>query len=186
MGNFTLKSNRCLRKTTAAGMIPLLLVQVSVAAFCVPQTLTAGTETHQRVTWKELPVFLDGEEQVTIRFSDGAVRGDVVSVQENGIHLQRITMATDRQRYPRGEEALVPRGAVKEIRFETLQGNMRSVGTVIGGFAGPILLGRILPEFSDGATAMVGLVAMTVGFGWLGYSLGKNADRKTTIITIAD
>ena len=74
------------------------------------------------MTWKSLPVYLSGEEQVTIRLSEGAVRGDVVSVQENGIHLQLITMATDRKRYPEGAEALILRDAVKEIRFETIHG----------------------------------------------------------------
>ena len=96
MESLTNKSNRRLRKTTAAGMIPLLLAQVSIAAFCVPQTLTAGTEEHHKVIWEALPVLLNGEEKVTIRVSGGAVRGDVVSVQENGVHLQFITMATDR------------------------------------------------------------------------------------------
>ena len=186
MESLTNKSNRRLRKTTAAGMIPLLLAQVSIALFCVPQTLTAGTEEHRKVIWEALPVLLNGEEKVTIRVSGGAVRGDVVSVQDNGIHLQRITMATDRQRYPGGAEALIPRNSIKEIRFETLQGSARQVGVIIGGIGGPFLLGRILPEFSDGATALVGLVVATVGFGWLGYSLGKQADRETTIITIAD
>ena len=125
MESLTSKSSRWLRKATAAGMIPLLLTQASIAMYCVSQTLADRTEKHQRVTWRELPLYLTGEEKVTIRVSGGAVRGDVVSVQENGIHLQRITMATDTQRYPSGAEALILRDAVQEIRFETLQGKMR-------------------------------------------------------------
>lgn len=118
MGSLT---SRWLRKNRAAGVIPLLLAQVSVALVCVPQTLTAGTDEHHKVIWEALPVLLNGEEKVTIRISGGAVRGDVVSVQQKGIHIQRITMATDSTRYPGGSKALIPRDAVKEIRFETRQ-----------------------------------------------------------------
>ena len=45
MESLASKSDGWLRKTTAVGMIPLLLTQVSIALFCVPQTLMAGKET---------------------------------------------------------------------------------------------------------------------------------------------
>ena len=191
MEHLTRKSSKWLRKTTAAGMIPLLLPQVSIALFCVPQTLTAGTEKHHKVVWEALPVLLNGEEKVTIRVSGGAVRGDVVSVQKNGIHLQRITMATDRKRYPGGSEALIPRDAVKEIRFETLRGSMRMVGTLVGGigglFFGPALAAAFTePRDGVGLAVLAGLVVGPWGFGSLGYKLGKEADRETIILTIAD
>ena len=190
MENLTRKSNRRLRKTTAAGMIPLLLAQVSIALFCVPQTLTAGTAKHHKVIWEALPVLLNGEEKVTIRVSGGAVRGDVVSVQDNGIHLQRITMATDRTRYPRGSEALIPRDAVKEIRFETLRGSRRQVGTLVGGigglFVGPYLAAALSQSSEAGPAVLAGLVVGPLGGGSLGYWLGKKTDRETIILTIAD
>ena len=191
MESLTNKSNRRLRKTTAAGMIPLLLAQVSIALFCVPQTLTAGTEEHHKVIWEALRVLLNGEEKVTIRVSGGAVRGDVVSVQENGVHLQRITMATDRQRYPAESEALIPRDAVKGIRFETLRGSGRMVGGLIGGIGGLFLVPALAAAFTeprDGVNLAVlaGLVVGPLGFGSLGYHMGKEADRETITLTIAD
>ncbi len=191
METLTRKRNRWLRKTTVAGIIPLVLAQALIALFCVPQTLADVTEKHQRVTWRELPLHLTGVDQVTIRVPGGAVRGDVVSVQENGIHLEDITMATNRQRYPSGAEALILRDAVKEIRFDTLQGKMRNVGTAIGAIGGLYLGAGIavgLYGVREGAhlPATVGMVVGSVGFGWLGHRLGKKEDLKTIVITIAD
>ena len=193
MESLTSKSNRWLRKTTAAGMIPFLLVQAFIAIFCVPQTFADGKEKLQKVTWRELPLYLTGEEQVTIRVPGGAVRGDVVSVQENGIHLEDITMATDSQRYPSGAEALILRDAVKEIRFETLQGKMRNVGTAIGAIGGLFLvpgmtvgLSGVQSEGCRAMAALAGMIAGSVGFGWLGHRLGKKADLKTIVIKIAN
>ena len=170
-----------------------MLAQASIALFCVPQTLADSTEKHQRVTWRELPLILTGEEQVTIRVPGGALRGDVVSVQKTGIHLHDITMATDRLRYPSGAEALILRDAVQEIRFETLQGKMRNVGTAIGAIGGLFLVPRMAVGLSgaqsEGGRAMAalaGMIAGSVGFGWLGHRLGKKADLKTIVITIAN
>lgn len=187
MDSLTRKSNRWLRKTTAAGMIPLLLAHVLIALFCVPQNLNAGKSNCQEVAWESLPLFLNGQEQVTIRVSGGAVRGDIVSVQDKGIHLQRITVATERQRYPVESEALVPRDAVREIRFETVQGSLRQVGILAGGIGGFFLGGAVIAsEDSDDGHAVPMAIVVSAALGWLGYRLGKEADRETTIITIVD
>ena len=185
------KSSKWLRTTAAAGRIPWLLAQVSIVLLCVPQTLAAGSVKRHTVVWEALPVLLNGEEKVTIRVSDGAIRGDVVSVQDNGIHLQRITLATDRQRYPAGSDALIPRDAVQEIRFDTLRGSRRMVGGLIGGIgglvAGPWIAVTIAkPRDGIGVAGLAGLVLGPLGFGGLGYHVGKQADRETTILTIAD
>lgn len=187
MDSLTRKNRSWLRKTTAAEMIPLLLAQVLIALFCVPQNLNAGKSNYQKVSWESLPLFLNGEKQVTIRVSGGAVRGDVVSVQDNGVHLQRITLATDRKRYPAGSEALVPRDAVREIRFDTLHGNLRQMGILAGAIGGLLLGGTAFAsEAADDGHGVSGGIVLSAAFGWLGYRLGKEADRETTVITIAD
>ena len=184
---FKIKTGRRPRKATAAGLIPLLLAQVLIALFCVPQNLNAGKSNYQKVAWESLPLFLNGEEQVTIRFSGGAVRGDVVSVQDKGIHLQRITLATDRQRYPVGSEALVPKASVREIRFDTLEGSLRQVGILAGGIGGFFLAAAIFAsDAADDGHGVPGAIALSAAFGWLGYRLGRETDRETTIIIITD
>ena len=190
----TSTNGRWPKKVTSLGSIPLLLTQVLISLVCVPATLKAGTEFRREMTWEELPAFLEGETRVTIVLSEeGAVRGDAVSVQENGIHLQRITMATDRKRYPEEADALIRRGAVQEIHFETMQGNMRTVGAVVGGVGGfflvPGMVAGLTGAREGGSVAiavLVGMIGGSVGLGSLGYRLGKNADRETTIITIVD
>ena len=154
--NLTQKISKWLWKTTVAGMIPLLLMQVLIALFCVPETLNADTEIRREMTMEELRDFLSGEDQLTVLLSEGgAVRGDVIAVQDHGIHLGRVTMATDGTRFHGGGDAIVPKALVKEICFDSLQGSQRMV-------LGPL------------------------GFGSLGYIVGKEADRVTIVLTIAD
>ena len=187
MRRLTITNGGWLRKTTTAGMIPLLLAQILVALFCVPETLNAGKSNYLEVAWESLPLILNGEEQVTIRFSGGAVRGDVVSVQDKGIHLQRITMATDRRRYPAGSEALIPKVSVRESRFDTLEGSLRQVEILTGGIGGFVLGAAVFAsEAADDGHAVPGAIGLSAAFGWLGYRLGKEVDRETIILTIAN
>ena len=65
MRRLTITNGGWLRKTTTAGMIPLLLAQILVALFCVPETLNAGKSNYLEVAWESLPLILNGEEQVT-------------------------------------------------------------------------------------------------------------------------
>ena len=129
MESLTNKSSRWLRKTTAAGMIPLLLAQVSIALFCVPQSLTAGTEIRREMTMEELREFLSGEEQFTVLLSKGgAVRGNGVTILADSIHLGRIAKATDEKRHRRGTETSIAIGSVKEIRVEKMRGKLAAFG----------------------------------------------------------
>ena len=197
MESLTNKSSRWLRKTTAAGMIPLLLAQVSIALFCVPQSLTAGTEIRREMTMEELREFLSGEEQFTVLLSEGgAVRGNGITILADSIHLDRITRATDGRRHPRGSETSIARDSVKEIRVEKMRGSLRHSGAVghgiLGGCFFPTALGVRGWWFDWEETwrrptrTWAGLVIGTVGDASLGYWLGKRKDRETTIITIVD
>ena len=70
------RKNRGLRKTTAVALLPCLMAQILIAGFYVPQTLRAGSEHFRKMTWEELPGFLNGEKKVTISLAEGgAVRG---------------------------------------------------------------------------------------------------------------
>ena len=191
MEHLTRKSSKWLRTAAAAGRIPWLLAQVSIVLLCVPQTLAGrlGEAPHSRLGGTSSSSERRGEGHHPV--SDGAIRGDVVSVQDNGIHLQRITLATDRQRYPAGSDALIPRDTVQKIHFDTLRGNRRMVGALVGGFGGlfigPWLAAAITqPYDSVNIAVLAGVVVGPLGFGGLGYHVGKQADRETTILTIAD
>ena len=122
----------------------------------------------------------------------GAVRSDAVSVLDNSIHLHRITMATDPKQFPGGSATSIARGSVKEIHVERTEGKSRGLGLLLGTGAGlsfPIAVGvQRWGELSRSAAAgrMVGMVAAPVGGGILGYFLGKQLDRQTTIVTIVD
>jgi len=181
------------RKITAAALIPCLMAYVLIAGLCVPQTLRAGTEKFREMTWEDLPGFLDGEKQVTILLAEGgAVRGDVLSVLPERIHLHRVSMASDWKHAAFDSETSISRESVKEIRVEAMRGGARIAGAVLGGVGGfflvPLaLVGPTIGESSSEAYLLYGgLVGGTVGGGIIGYQLGKRRDRETIIISIVD
>ena len=191
MESLTRKSNRWLRKTTAAGMIPLLLAQVLLALFCVPETLNAGTEMRREMTMEELREFLSGEEQFTILLSEGgAIRGNGITILADGIHLGHVTRATDGKRHPIGSETVISIGSVKEVRVAKMRGFDRKLGPVLfGGSA--LALGwfigfRTSVRESSDVAFFATVIGMPVGATVLGYWVGKESDRETTIITILD
>ena len=187
------KIERRSRKTTAAALIPCLMAYVLIAGLCVPQTLRAGTDHFRKMTWEELPEFLNGKKKITISLIEGgAVRGDVLAVLADTIHLHRVTMATDWKHTVSDFEASIPRDSIKRIRVERMQGAARIAGAVLGGVGGfflvPLaLVGGTIGESSSEAYLLYGgLVGGAVGGGIVGYQVGKGRDRETTIITIAD
>ena len=194
MESLTNKSSRWLRKTTATGMIPLLLAQVSIALVCVPATLNAGTEIRREMTMEELREFLSGEEQFTVLLSKGgAVRGNGITILADGIHLGHIIRATDGKRHPKGSETAIAIGSVKEIRVEKMRGFDRKLGPVLFGGVALALGWRIVYRVKVGETAAGAggllfstLIGMPVGAAALGYWFGKESDRETTIITLVD
>ena len=178
-------------------MIPLLLAQVLLALFCVPETLNAGTEMRREMTMEELRDFLTGEEQFTIVLSEGgAIRGNGITILADGIHLGHVTRATDGKRHPSGSETVISIGSVKEVRVEKMRGSLRWSGAfgfgILGGCLFPQALGvRGLwlnweETWRRPNRMWAGVVIGTVGGASLGYWLGKRKDRETTIITILD
>ena len=119
----------------------------------------------------------------------GAVRGELVGIPDNGIHLGRVSMTTDGWRFPTDSDALVPRSSVKEIRVEKSRGPNRVAGSVLGG-AGALLLSwlALAPAKLDADSAgdmgifLATSVGASVGGAVLGYRMGKHADVETTII----
>lgn len=187
------RNNRRLRKTTAVALLPFLMAQVLIGGFCAPQTLRAGTEQFRKMTWEELPGFLNGEKKVTVSLAEGgAVRGDVLAVLPGNIHLHRVTMATDWKHAAFDSETSIPRDSVKEIRVERMRSSVRIAGAVLGGVGGfflvPLaLVGPTIGESASEANLLYGgLVGGAIGGSVIGYQLGKRRDRETIIITIVD
>ena len=188
---FTIKNGRWLRKATTAGLVPLLLSQVLIVLFCVPETLNADTQIRREMTMEELRGFLRGEEQLTILLSEGgAVRGNEITIFADSIHLGHITRATDGKRHPKGSETAIAIGSVKEIRVERMRGSLRWSGALGFGIAGG-LLGYCMSasdprRIKDPAIDTVVFLGSPVGGAVLGYWLGKRKDHETMIITIVN
>ena len=182
-----------LRKTTAVGMVPLLLFQVLIALLFVPDTLKASTEIRREMAWEELRDVLEGEKNVTVVLSEGgAVRSDRVTIFSDSIHLGRITKATNWKRYPWGSETSIARDSVREIRLENMRGYARLGGTVLGAtgaFGLTLLVAHGTNWYIDGRHGNLLLataVGAPLGGAVLGYRLGRRWDHETTIITVVD
>ena len=194
MGSLAGRNKGWIRKITGLGVIPLLLAQVATDLFCAPPTKRFGSAIYRKMVWKELPAFLNGEKRITVVLAEGgAVRGELVGIPDNGIHLGRVSMTTDGWRFPTDSDALVPRSSVKEIRVEKSRGPNRVAGSVLGG-AGALLLSwlALAPAKLDADSAgdmgifLATSVGASVGGAVLGYRMGKHADVETTIIIIAE
>ena len=194
MRSLTSTNRGWLRKSSAAGMIPLLLAQVLIALFWGPQTLEARSENLRKMTWTQLSSFLDGEKRVTVVLEEGgAVRGEVFGIPDNGIHLGRVSMTTDGWRFPTDSDALIPRSSVQKIRLEKRRGLKRVAGSILGG-AGAMFLSWLalapakldLDSTRDANLFLTTSIGAAVGGAVLGYRMGKREDRETTIITIVD
>lgn len=182
-----------LRKTTVGGLWPLLLAQILIALFCVPETLQGGTEIRREVPWEELHELLSGEEKVTVLLSPGgAVRSNRVTVlhrqHSSGLHHKVHGL----EAIPLGIRNLYRQRLRQGIRLENMRGYAR-VGGAIQGAAGAFGLTLLVAHGSnwylDGrhgdllaATAVGAPIAGAV----LGYWLGQRSDRETTIIKIVD
>ena len=76
----------------------------------------------------------------------GAVRGEIIGVPDNGIHLGHVSMTTDERRFPTDSDSLVARSSVREIHVERLQGNRRTVRVVAGALGGLFLVPGMVAE----------------------------------------
>ena len=195
MRSLTGKNGKWLRRITSAGLVPLLLTQVVIALFCVPETLNAAREIRREMTMEELRRFLSGEEKFTILLSEGgAVRGNGITILADSIHLGHITRATDGKRHPNGSNTSIALDSINEIRVEKMRGSLRRSGAVglgiVGGCFFPAALGVrgwwFDWNWSRPKRTWAGWVIGTVGGASLGYWLGKRKDRETIIITIVD
>ena len=185
MTSLTVRNGRWIGKTRVPGLAPMVLVRVSIVLMCLTQSLKAGSEIRRELAWRDLPPVLHGE-KVTVTLSEGgAVRGSMVVVQENGVYLPKVAMATDRTRYPVGFDASVPRDSVKEIRVDKVLEDATIGGAVLGAIAAFGLTGLTLLSASwDPRLEWTTLLVSPVGGGFLGHRLGKRLGRKTTIITV--
>ena len=57
--------------TTAMGVIPLLLTQVTTNLICAPRTSKFGSANYRKMVWEQLPAFLDEEKRVTVVLAEG-------------------------------------------------------------------------------------------------------------------
>ncbi len=111
MRSLASKNSGWLREAPSAGLVPLLLAQVLIALFCVPETLKAGTEIRRELVGEQLPPLLNGEKKVTIVLAEGGPSGAI------GLRFYlRASIWVTSQRRRTGNDTL---GAPKPLSPET-------------------------------------------------------------------
>ncbi len=149
---------------------------------CLP---TARAETKPlELKWGEIQQLVIGQ-RVQMVLPDGAtVKGEVVTVREDSLVLD-VKGTSNKEAHPKGS-ATIPRESVKLIRLERRSGNWgRNLGTTVGAITGVFLGGWLAIEAADsGGTAVACLAGITALGAISGYYIGKDIDRKVTVIKI--
>jgi hypothetical protein len=146
----------------------------------------AAKEERIELRWSELAQAVAGR-AVQMVLPDGTIiKGPVLAVASDSLEIE-IRKTSNRQAYPKGRFA-VPRSSVSVLQTEETRGPWRAIWTAVGAGAA---VGACTPYLiiadneggiSSGGAAFV--VGATAGAAVLGYFVGKDTDKRVTIITI--
>ena len=95
-----------------------------------------------------------------------------------------ITSTFDRAKYPKGS-ATIPRASVSTLSVERGRGAWgRGIGTYVGVISGLTLGGYAGAQTKTVSAAIPVFLGITVGTSVLGYKVGRELDKKQTLIKV--
>ena len=155
-------------------LIALSLV-VAASAFAQPKPL--------ELKWNELAATIVGH-PIELTLPDGAkLRGEAAYVRDNELVMD-VTNTSDRVKHPKGN-ANIPRDAVTTLKVERGRGSWgRGVGLTIGLLGGMSLGSFTAYHTSSGAGALATFLGVSTGSSVLGYKVGRELDKKSTVIKV--
>ena len=148
----------------------------ATAAFSQPKPL--------ELKWNELAGTIVGH-SVEVILPDGAkIKGEAAYVRDTELVVD-VTSTTDRSKHPKGN-ATIPREAVTTLKVERGSGSWgRGVGTTIGVLTGLTLGGYAAASVTKSAGAGIPVfLGVATGTSVLGYKVGREMDKKMTVIKV--
>ena len=156
-------------------LLALLLV-AAASAFSQPKPL--------ELKWNELAVTIVGH-PVEISLPDGAkIRGEAAYVRDTELVVD-VTNTSDRTKHPKGN-ATILRESVTTLKVERGRGSWgRGIGTTVGVLTGLTLGGYTAASVTNSAGAAIPVfLGIATGTSVLGYKLGREMDKKMTVIKV--
>lgn len=153
-----------------------LSLMAAVCAFSQPKPL--------ELKWNELAGTIVGH-PVEVTLPDGArIKGEAAYVRDTELVVD-VTNTSDRVKHPKGN-ATIPRESVTTLKVERGRGSWgRGLGTTIGVLTGLTLGGYTGGTASDSAAVVIPIfLGIATGTSVLGYKLGREIDKKMTVIKV--
>ena len=162
---------------------------VTAVLFATHGTASAAREERIELKWSELGQAVAGR-TVQMVLPDGtSLKGPVLNVTSEALEIQ-IKKTSNRKAYPKGQFS-VPRSSVSVLQMREVKGSWRAIGTALGAGAGSTLAWFVAQgvfHFTGEGSATPGRTGIVAGLGAgvtaAGYFLGREADKRATIITI--
>jgi hypothetical protein len=154
------------RNRTSLSRVPAVFALLHSA-----QTASFAGSKPVELKWSELAPMIQSR-RVELTLVDGVkLKGKTVVVREDSIVL---------------ENASVPRSSVSLIKLEKARGSWgRRLGTVIGVVSGLVVGGYVTAVATNSAGAGIPLfLGMASGVTLGGYYIGREIDRRTTLIKV--
>ena len=163
-------------RTPVAFSLTLLLGQSHAFAASTPLELK----------WTELNAAIYGQTVELTLPGAFTVKGDVAAVRDDALVLD-VRKTSDAKAFPKGN-AVIPRSSVTLLKLEKHgRTNWHTMGTVIGVLSGVVLGGYIAgTATSQAGPALAVFLTTASAISVAGYAAGHAAEKKTTMIRIAD
>lgn len=155
-----------------------------IAVTCLIPVSMLAESSPVELRWNELASMIVGH-QVEAVLADGAVlSGEAVTVRETALVMD-VKEVHGAHEYQRGS-ATIPRAEVTLIKVQRTRGSWgRSMGTVVGVLSG-VSVGSYVAAFhtSSASAGIPTFVGMASGMSLSGYYIGRQLDRRLTLIRI--
>jgi hypothetical protein len=158
------------------------LIQIAVLCLLCADTLAASKPLELK--WDELASMVVGQ-NVQMVLPDGtAIKGEAVSVREDAL-LMDIKHTSESSIHPKGN-ALIPKASVNLIQLERRRGSWgRSLGTIVGVLTGIVVGAYVAATRTNSAgTGIPTFLGIAGGISVGGYLVGREADKRTTLIRV--
>ena len=159
---------------------------VIAVIFTTHGTASAAREERIELKWSELGQAVAGRTVQMVLPDETSLKGPVLNVTSEVLEIQ-IKKTSNRKAYPKGRFS-VPRSSVSVLQLRAVKGFWRAIGTAIGAGAAtgawtPVLVSVSSLETLKSHEGAVVFVTIA-GAGAVGYVVGREADKRVTIITI--
>lgn len=161
------------------------LVAFSLTLLLLGETNAFAAPAPLELKWNELNAAIYGRVVELTLPGASTVKGEVAAIREDALVLV-VKRTSDPKTTPLGN-AIIPRSSVTLLKLEKLSGKSgRVMGTTLGVLGGVVLGGYIAAKTADDAGPGIAVfLASASAIAVAGHLIGRAADKRTTLIRVA-